>query len=625
MSLPQSPSSSLVHHRSKTILLLVYRIEDVAPVSAMCALLGDLYRHRTFFADQPMIVLRVAVVPALRQYFVCSTKASTTPKIVSWRAHEQSSSSYMARWITHVGAPDSIWDLEDEEQQSNSSSGLEAAFYGKSSMISGCNSDCCLRHDDGGMADMILVGRSSSLSLSVWKQLAQLSDSLSTHCHEQAPPLVIATLGNLRGAEWLSRKAFAEHNRTSPTMQQLSISRRRRPLALVGFPHVLWYCRTIDDSKRRNARMIQTKLSQQNSIVLMVGRDSASIARQEVCILYQNFGPATTHQEQILLLLRQTLFLPKTELDIVPSFPPLIPFTAIKNIALTAKPSLYAQVCYLLQDHHMIQFPCYMAIFGTPTIDQRRRPQQQIHTVGSLILSVLEEVLFILHNLHTCIRDNSVHTSKGKKDNEDELLEEALYDSVAHPLHPHLLAKLLGRGGALAEDLSHNRMPELIARMRLALRSSPTLISSNNGNEQDSILRQRWILEPLLTRAALSEWQCVTQQSPYVPMPTTPSLSISSTCPALLKQIQSDCIQFGLHFVLQLGSLLKLDKKRMSNIEWVVERAQLSPSDNAKKDGPSAPLHSWGIQTLEDLQGFVARYPPLGGVQDQPLPMLSKL
>ena len=222
---PVAPSA-LVSQRSKTVLLLVREIEDFAPIAALCALMGDLYRHRTFFAKDPIVVLRVLVPRSLRHYFV------KDGKIVTWRAHESCSRS--ARWVTHVGAPDSIWTWEGENDDGASdidcSVGLLEAYRGLP------KSTLQLCHDDGGMADMILVGSSSSLSLSLWRQLAALTDSLrsNTSCQAHAPPLIIATLGSLRGQDWLSRRAFADL--TKLQRQSAATRKWRRNLALLGFP-----------------------------------------------------------------------------------------------------------------------------------------------------------------------------------------------------------------------------------------------------------------------------------------------------------------------------------------------------------------------------------------------------
>ena len=589
--------STLVQYRSKTILLLVQQEEDVAPIAAMCALMGDLYRRRTFFDKQPMVIIRVAVVPSLKHYF------ARDGQIVTWRAHESCSRS--ARWITHVGAPDSIWTLDgrseggkDENYDDIDCSGAFIEAYRGLS-----NSNSFISHDDGGMADMILVGSSSSLSLPLWRQLALLVASLrkSENYRAGAPPLVIASLGNLRGQDWLSRRAFADTKKSRGTPLEW-----QRHLSLVGFPENLWNCRLVPTSQSQSPKKVKTTLTMENSIVLMLGRNSAAVTKQNVSIISN--VPSRRHPEQVLQLLRHTIFPPKTELQVV------LPPPAIErpnNASLSynnshAKPYIYNLLWLLVQDPHMIQFPCYSAIHHPKTSSNSK--QQQLYqttsrpsnTLGALILSVFEEVLVVVHEVQKEIFASSTNNDQAKHDEMDEIF----YKCITHPLEKSLLTKLLGTGGVLVEDMSNNRMAELLIRLRS---------SSKDTTFDGNLVKQRWILEPLLTRAALSEWHFITHQSPY------PSDIHSSESPdtVLARQLQRECVEYGLGLVFQLSQLLNMQPNKLSTIRWVLQHTPTTTATTTEAAADShsvVRLSSWNVNSMSDLQQFLALHDPLGDI-----------
>ena len=579
----------MVHYRSKTILFVVHQEEDVAPVAAMCALMGDHYRHRQFFAKEPMTVLRVAVIPSLYHHFVRENQ------IVSWRAHE--SSAQGSRWTTNVGSPDSIWILRDEGDSRKLMNGLVEAFRGQS--LQRPDTGTFLSHDDGGMADMILFGNSSSLTLPMWQQIAALSFSNSTSNTYQydAPPLVIATVGSLRGQDLLSRMAFAGARKQN---------RRQRPLALVGFPELLWTCRLVSASKVFEANKIKTRLARESSIVIVIGRDSASLSRQDVSLVPNTL--ASAQHEWVLRLLRQTIFLPKTELQI--GLQPTLDAESFQKSSST-KYYLYNLLWTLMQDPLLVQFPCCLALQQMSYSNESTRFSKETKTLGALVLSVFEELLQVLYAVHGEIKKSTSGVGRDCYDLDDYFCKE-----IAHPLKVSLLVKLLGTGGVLVEDLSNNRMAEILIRLKLT--------PGEESKAQAALIKQRWILEPLLTRSALSEWQYRLYQSPYPPV----NGEVTSD-PVLIRQLKKDCIQYGLGLILQLSELVGMNEDRVSTLRWVVTQCYLPnkiTSFMAEKDVFSAvPLKAWAIETVEDLQTFLTQNPPLGVTNPTEAPLLSKL
>ena len=469
------------------------------------------------------------------------------------------------------------------------------------------NSHSFISHDDGGMADMILLGSSSSLSLPLWRQLTFLVTSLqkSEMFQACAPPLVIASLGNLRGQDWLSRRAFSDTKKSRGTPLQ-----RQRHVSLVGFPETLWNCRLVPTSQSKNAKKIKTTLTLENSIVLMLGRTSAAITKQNVSII-STFS-SERHREQVLQLLRQTIFSPKTDLQVVLS-PTAIERSYNKS---QAKPFIYNLLWLLLQDPHMIQFPCYSAIHHSKASSKSNQQKSQqtsqaSKTLGALILSVFEEVLGVIHEVQKEILESSTN-GQAKHDEMDE----KFYQCATHPLEKSLLTKLLGTGGVLVEDMSNNRMTELLIRLRY---------SSKDSAIDARLVKQRWILEPLLTRAALSEWNFITHQSPYT------SDKQSSECAdiVLVRQLQRDSIEYGLGLVLQLGQLLNMPPDKLSTIRWVMQQTQANTGVTTKADADShsvVPLSAWNITSMSDLQQFLALYDPLGDIPAaETSQLLSKL
>lgn len=239
------------------------------------------------------------------------------------------------------------------------------------------------------------------------------------------------------------------------------------------------------------------------------------------------------------------------------------------------KPFVYNLLWSLLQDPHMIQFPCYMAFYNIKSKQNSPKPPTTIQrpTLGSLVLSVLEEVVLVLHRLYTDLTKNYK-------------ADDVFCQAMLHPLEDSLLAKLLGTGGTWVEDLTNNCRRELLARLK-------------HHHTDESALYQRWILEPLATRAALAQWQIVTQQSPYPE-------SADTSSNILMEQLVINHVQFGLGIVLQLAQLLGVQLKV---VPWVVGQA----------GDATIPLEAWGVQTVGDLYNFLMQYPPLGegtGVED---------
>jgi hypothetical protein len=633
--------SKVPFFRSRTILMLVHQEEDVAAVAALCALLGDLYRHRTLFQQEPMPVVRVAVTSMLRHYF-CDDD-DDDHRIRTWRAHEKSNDNTY-QWKTHVGTPDSIWPLAKE----NDAGLLEDAFYGH--CRNNKNKGNPLSHDDGGMADMILVGTSTSLTLTMWQTIAHMVEKLPHTMYDPSavPPLVIATLGNLRGLDWLSRMAFfarsqeeeyATHDEkqtnppsafttptTLPVATKMILSarrRRRRPIVLVGFPSPLWYCRRIPDTQSVNPKKIPTRLSLENSLVLMVGqRSSSSISRQEVYVVQSSSTAmmAPPQQDHVLLLLRQTLFPPQTQLEIMtPSF--FHPTIMAPTPTAVSTLYIYNLLWYLLQDPHMIQFPCTMAFFESPTATHDNKVvtgELQQRTLGALILAVVEEVLTVLHRLYAHTQHYSNNNNNNNNNNKTSELNDndnLFCQHVLHPQHQSLLAKLLRTGGALLEDLTLNRMADVLPQSWRNHHHHHQKSGGKNHKKQ-SLWRQRWILEPLLTRAALSEWYCMTHESPY---PDT----IMTTTDALRQQICKETTNYGLGLVLQLGQLLEMEPdQEMANIQWVARQCGRLDGEDASS---SYPLKAWGIHSMKDLENFLVHYPPFGKHSVQAYAPMSRL
>ena len=561
-------ATTAVHCRSKTVLILVDRLEDVAPAAALCSLVGDMYRHRTLFqSKEPILVLRVAVSPSLRLFFTASVSGSSSTSILTWRAHEASSSS--SRWKTHVGAPDSIWCLKKS---------LEEAFYGRSSSLQGN-----LSHDDGGMADMIVVPTISSFSLTLWQRLARLVNSLPPTQQETVPPLVIATLGNVRGLDWTSRIAFSlEQNKISKDVKN---AEHRRAIALVGFPNTLWHCRLVPHSQvTTSSKKIITPYTKPSAVVLMIGCDSTSTGTQSV--MMQLSSPVVAVDE-VLLLLRQTIFPPATILD--PS--PFVEYYKNQELQtfLSSKTQLYSLLWSLLQDPHIVQFPCYMATqISNNSIKQ---------STGRLILLVFQELLQLIRVIS--LQDG--YKNYNNKSSNMTFLH-VLTDPALLSKNHSLLAKLLGFGGAIVEDITNNRMPELLHR----------LYHQEPNARKDSVVDQRlihqpWMLEPLLNRTANAEWHQVMVHSPFSTNLTTTMYSGSSV---LQRQIQSDTIEYGLSLVLQLSKIYNVD---MPTVQRVVQNI-LSTAD-FRGDGfcsASPVLPSWCIQTPTDLDCFLMENPLQG-------------
>jgi hypothetical protein len=622
-----------VHYRSKTILLLVAELEDVAPVAALCALLGDLYRHRTLFANEPMVVLRVAVTPCLRYYFVSNSNSQTATttsspgKVVQWRAHHEissSNSSWNERWKTHMGGPDSVWCLEHA---------LEEAFWGHS-MKKSAPRISYVSHDDGGMADMILVGRASSLSLTLWQRLAHLlihhtttvSPSSKTAAATKIPPLVIATVGSLRGMEWVSGMAFSLEQQRQQFLKSGSTEgdsrsqpprQSRRPIVLVGFPTTLWHCRLVREPERihHDAKQVMTPYREPFPLVLMVGRDSSSEAPQSVLLRTlatssSSSSPPKDQQyyncQETMQLLRQTLFPPKTILELAL---PLLTTTSTTIPPAQAanktanKSYLYPLLWSLLQDPHMIQFPCYMAIHGTPLQSQSQQPAS---SVGTLICSVLEELLYVLQCLYlrhlasNKTSSSSSSSSSSISNNSTAPLvdpyDQEILEALIHPMATKsLLAKLLGTpGGVLLEDLTNNRMPEIMSRLAVYT------TTPKNDDHPPPILRRRRILEPLLTRAATAEWERVMLSSPFSSsaVGTTNSTDTEKLFPSmsLYRQMEQDTIAYGLGLVLQLGTWMKLNLP-------AIQRVVVSSSNNRQR----LPYEAFGIHSVPDLLQFLSQ------------------
>ena len=179
---------------------------------------------------------------------------------------------------------------------------------------------------------------------------------------------------------------------------------------------------------------------------------------------------------------------------------------------------------------------------------------------------------------------------------EYEYVDDEFYRCVTNPLETSLLVKLLGTGGVLVEDLSNNLMTELLIR----LRSKDA--SEINGN----LVKQRRILEPLLTRAALSEWHYVTKESPY----PSHSHKKDSTHGIICRQLQRDCVDYGLALVLQLGELLNIKPDRLSTLRWVLQRTRSTSASGLEEISVAVPISTWNISTLSDLQQFLASYHP---------------
>jgi hypothetical protein len=539
----------------------VYQEQDVAPAAALCALLGDQYRFRTLYQSQePIPVIRLVVVPSLRHFFVNDSSLSY------WRAHEATTNS-SSTWKTHVGTPDSIWCLDQQ---------LQHAMYARATATTTTATDNNNKahylhehyhHDDGGMADMIIIPTATSaLSLFLWQRLVKAMEPLpkrtvsSTRTTATAtatiPPLVIVTLGNLRGVDWVYRKALA--------MTDTITTATTRPLALVGFPTALWYCRLVPNTQIHNhSQRIITKYTKPSAVVLMVGhKASTSIQRQQVMLMTLSCPALAVvswnvnvnvhvHStvEHCFWILRHTIFPPQTALELVPFGLELLGHQRQHHQQLQPQqhqPYVNALLWSLLQDPHWIQFPCY-SYWLLKNEQQQQQQQQQQTSVGYLIISVFEELLLLIQqislpaiqhnnsnynasniNVIDNINDNSSDNSNDsnhKHDNQQQhycpttnsntFLSALMNDPKRYQSSPSLLAQLLGMGGTLVEDITNNRIHELLYRL-------PTSKSiSTKPPKRIGLVQQPWLLEPLVTRAAHAEWYRFMVQSPFDMVTTT--------------------------------------------------------------------------------------------------------
>ncbi|CAB9529055.1 expressed unknown protein [Seminavis robusta] len=321
-------------------------------------------------------------------------------------------------------------------------------------------------------------------------------------------------------------------------------------------------------------------------------RDSSSTQPQQICLVSSTTPLSEQQEAHVQRLLCQTIFAPKTNLELDLSIPPISP-----NSPPDATPYIYALLRSLLQDPYLIQFPCTLAILH-PTNPKHHQQQQtecplKPHpTLGCIILTVLEDLFLVLHQL--LVRTRS---ERGDNNNHHHLFDQ----HVLQPLRVSLLAQLLGNGGSLLEDLTMNRTVDVLPRLHHRRQT--------NATDDETIWRQRWILEPILTRAALSEWQFITERSPY---PST----VATTTHELRHQIRKDTIQYGLGFVLQLGRMLQMEPKQLALLEWVVESCCWTDDSGAtsKQEEPisAIPLEDWGIKTMQDLNDFLARSAAFG-------------
>eukprot|EP00586_Coscinodiscus_wailesii_P019919 CAMPEP_0172516350 /NCGR_PEP_ID=MMETSP1066-20121228/275627_1 /TAXON_ID=671091 /ORGANISM="Coscinodiscus wailesii, Strain CCMP2513" /LENGTH=619 /DNA_ID=CAMNT_0013297791 /DNA_START=66 /DNA_END=1925 /DNA_ORIENTATION=+ len=176
----------------------------------LCSILGD-----TSHGQNQNHTIRV-VTRNTRPFLT----SNNTPR--EWRCNEQKalsdllpSSLLPTTWITHVGAPSSVFPYED----------IENAICGESAV------------DDGGVADVILLACPVYAHLPILRHVARALYNLNSKkklLNHTAPPLLIGTLYAAGGFDWMCRLAFSREKTSE-------FSHWHRPMALFGlksFPYL---------------------------------------------------------------------------------------------------------------------------------------------------------------------------------------------------------------------------------------------------------------------------------------------------------------------------------------------------------------------------------------------------
>lgn len=191
--------------------------------ATLCAILGDKHNPRNS-GHTIRVVTRSA-----KKFFNDSITNNGRSEIREWRCHEQKPLTDVfplpflpTQWLTHVGAPHSVFGYEEGEDVS----AFESAFAGH-----------CL--DDAGVTDVILLSCPVNAHLPLLRKVARALYKLNEEGKllsnkRDAPPILIGTLYGAGSFDWACRIAFCVEK--PPNFQGW-----KRPLALFGlksFPYL---------------------------------------------------------------------------------------------------------------------------------------------------------------------------------------------------------------------------------------------------------------------------------------------------------------------------------------------------------------------------------------------------